>query len=170
MDGPRTPLAVAVLVTALVVQISVLNRLPLPGGTPDLMLLTVVALALVHGSGYGAVAGFCGGLALDLAPPADHAIGRWAFVLTVVGHVAGYARDHVERSAFAPFPVVIGASIGSLFLWSAIGALLGDDRVSAQAVAQVLPSIVLYDLILTPFVVYGVLALARRTDAAGSRR
>ena len=36
--------------------------------------------------------GFAAGLALDLAPPADHLAGRWALALVVVGYVAGRAR------------------------------------------------------------------------------
>lgn len=168
--GPRTLLAAAVVVTALVLQLSVLSRLPLPGATPDLVLLGVVALALVHGPGFGAGTGFAAGLALDLVPPADHAIGRWAFVLTVVGYLAGFGEDEIERSAFAPFLVVAAAAAGSLLLYAGLGALLGDVRVSWQAVARLLPSSVLYDVVLTPFVVSGVIALARRVEADPANR
>ena len=38
------------------------------------------------------------GLVLDLVPPADHEVGRWALVLTLVGYLAGLARDETRRS------------------------------------------------------------------------
>ncbi|CAM5330973.1 hypothetical protein SPURM210S_05625 [Streptomyces purpurascens] len=57
------------------IQVSVLARLHLPGAVPDLMLLTVLGLALVYGHMGGALVGFGAGLLADLAPPADHAAG-----------------------------------------------------------------------------------------------
>ena len=56
---------------------------------PNLCLLVVVAAALTRGPQFAAVLGFGAGLALDLAPPADHIAGRWALALVVVGYVAG---------------------------------------------------------------------------------
>jgi rod shape-determining protein MreD len=93
MPAGRVLFAVVLLVVALAVQVSVLARLPLPGATPDLVLLAVVALALAHGPGFGLVAGFAAGLGSDLVPPADHAVGRWALVLTLARHLACGDRD-----------------------------------------------------------------------------
>ena len=61
----RLVLAVAAILTALLLQVDVVNRLHLPGGHPDLVLLVVVSLALVGGPAYGAVAGFAAGFAAD---------------------------------------------------------------------------------------------------------
>ena len=86
----RIAVCVAVLTTAIAVQLVVMSRLPLPGVAPDLVLVAVVALALTCGSlTTGGVCGFCAGLALDMAPPADHVIGRTALVLCLVGYAAG---------------------------------------------------------------------------------
>ena len=53
------------LVLAVICQLAVVNRAPLPGGAaPDLVLLAVVALAVNTGPLTGMVAGFVGGLAL----------------------------------------------------------------------------------------------------------
>jgi len=83
---------------ALALQVTLFARLPLPGATPDLVLLVVVGLALSHGPAFGLVLGFAAGLASDLVPPADHEIGRWAFVLTLLGYLAGSARDDSRPS------------------------------------------------------------------------
>ena len=81
----RAILSPVLLVTALVLQLSVVNRLPLPGTGPDLVLLTVIALALCGGPAAGAVTGFGAGLALDLAPPGSYLIGGYALVFCVIG-------------------------------------------------------------------------------------
>jgi rod shape-determining protein MreD len=86
----RAILVPAVLIVlALTIQVSVLARLGLPGAAPDLVTVVVVAIALARGPSAGAIAGFGGGLLVDLAPPAAHAAGIWALVGTLVGYAAG---------------------------------------------------------------------------------
>ena len=81
-------LAVA-LFAAVVIQLTVVNRLPLPGATaPDLVLLFVAAIAVNTSPATGAVTGFAGGLALDVAPPAAHYVGEYALVFCLVGYAA----------------------------------------------------------------------------------
>ena len=53
------------------------------------MLFAVVALALTGGPLPGLLTGFLAGLALDVAPPASHAIGQYALVFCVVGYACG---------------------------------------------------------------------------------
>ncbi|CAM5710287.1 hypothetical protein SBADM41S_00948 [Streptomyces badius] len=65
----RTLLVTALVVVALVIQVSVLARLQLPGAVPDLLLLTVLGLAFVYGPVSGSLIGFGAGLLADLAPP-----------------------------------------------------------------------------------------------------
>src|SRR3954469_12754190 len=96
--------AALVMVIALVLQVAVANRLPLPGSvTPDLVLLTVVALALVNGPLVGLVTGFCAGLTADIVPPADHTIGRYALIYCLVGYICGLFTDEMDRSPVTPF-------------------------------------------------------------------
>ena len=88
--SPRTAAGAATLVgTALLVQLTVLNRLPVPVAAPDLVLVTVAAWGLAHGATGGALVGFAAGLGLDLAPPAAHPLGSWALGLTLAGYLAG---------------------------------------------------------------------------------
>ena len=165
MAPSRVVLTVAALVTAVVLQVSVAARLGLPGATPDVVLLVVVGLALAYGPTYGVAVGFAGGLLLDVAPPGLAPMGRWAIVLCLVGYLAGMAADEVDRSAFVPLIVVAVAAAGSALAYAAIGGLIGDTRVTWPAVSEIVPTAVLYDVVLTPFVVTVVLALARRGSA-----
>ncbi len=164
MPPARVLLAALLVLVALAVQVTFLARLPLPGATPDLLLLVVVSLALAHGPGFGLGAGFAAGLAADLVPPADHEVGRWAMVLTLVGYLAGAARGETRRSAFVPLVVVAVAGAASVLLYAGLGALMDDPNITWRAVTDVLPTAVLYDVVLSAFVVPGVLALARRVE------
>ncbi|WP_181802098.1 rod shape-determining protein MreD [Streptomyces shenzhenensis] len=162
----RILLSSALVVVALVIQVSVLARLHLPGAVPDLMLLTVLGLAMVYGHVGGALVGFGAGLLADLAPPADHAAGRYALVLCVVGYFAGLIKPENGRlkSATGPMLVVVAAAIGSTLLYAGVGALVGDTAARHVGMTSLLITAALYDLLLAPFVVPGVMALARRAD------
>lgn len=162
----RIVLTVAAVLTAVLLQVDVVNRLRLPIGHPDLLLLVVVSLGLVGGPAQGAVVGFVAGFVADVLPPADHTIGRLALVYAVVGYLAGLLEDAEERSVLAAVAVVAFGSVTAVFLFSGIGALLGDARVTAGSVGHALTATVLYDVVLAPFIVPLVSGAARRVEPA----
>ncbi|MEU2131057.1 rod shape-determining protein MreD [Streptomyces sp. NPDC018352] len=167
----RILLSTVLVVVALVVQVSVLARLQLPGAVPDLVLLVVLALAFVYGHVSGALIGFGAGLLADLAPPADHAAGRYALVLCLIGYLAGLAKPESGqlKSAMVPMIGVVAAAIGSTLLY----AMVGDTAARHVGLGSLLFTAAVYDLLLAPFVVPLVMAIARRTvndplsDASG---
>jgi rod shape-determining protein MreD len=77
----------AVWLTALVADVGVAPHLAVGGAAPDLLLLSVVAVAARRGARAGAAFGFAAGLGADLfvATP----LGTSALVFTLVGHVLG---------------------------------------------------------------------------------
>ncbi|TXS55149.1 rod shape-determining protein MreD [Streptomyces sp. t39] len=163
----RMLLSTTLVVVALVIQVTVLARLQLPGAVPDLMLLTVLGLAMVYGHVAGALIGFGAGLLADIAPPADHAAGRYALVLCVIGYLAGLIKpDNGQqlRSATGPMAVVVGAAIGSTLLYAGVGALVGDTAARHVGLGNLLFTAAVYDLILAPFTVPLIMWLARRSD------
>ncbi|WAZ21703.1 rod shape-determining protein MreD [Streptomyces cinnabarinus] len=162
----RILLSSSLVVVALVLQVSVLARLHLPGAVPDLLLLTVLGLAMVYGHVGGALIGFGAGLLADLAPPADHAAGRYALVLCVIGYLAGLIKPENGqlKSATGPMVVVVAAALGSTLLYAGVGALVGDTAARHVGLTGLLFTAALYDLLLAPFVVPGIMALARRAD------
>jgi len=162
----RILLAAVLVVVALVVQVTVLARLQLPGAVPDLLLLVVLGIALVWGPVGGCLTGFCAGLLADLAPPSDHAVGRYALVLCLVGYAAGLLRpEHGRlRSVLRPLLLVAGAAVVSTLLYAGVGALVGDTAAAHVGLFGLIGTAVLYDVVLAPFVVPGVMALARRFD------
>lgn len=173
----RMLLSIAFVVIALVIQVSVLARLQLPGAVPDLLLLVVLGLAMVFGHTPGALIGFFAGLLADIAPPADHAVGRYALVLCIIGYAAGLTKPYGEqhRSATVPMLVVAGGAICSTFMYAGVGALVGDTPARQVGLTLLLFTATLYDLLLAPFAVPLIMSLARRTyrdplaaDASGA--
>ncbi|WP_333769533.1 rod shape-determining protein MreD [Streptomyces sp. IBSBF 2435] len=162
----RILLPTVLVVFAMVAQVSVLARLHLPGAVPDLLLLTVLGLAISYGHIAGCLIGFAAGLLADLAPPADHAVGRYAMVLCVIGYVAGLFKPENGRlrTAAGPMLVVIGAAIGTTVLYAGVGSLVGDTAGAHVGLAKLVFTATVYDLLLAPFVVPLVMALARRFD------
>lgn len=161
----RIVMVVVLLAIATVVQTVVLSRIPFPGATPDLVLLVAFSIALVQGPTRGASVCFAAGLLLDVVPPADGAVGRWALAMCVVGWFVGRASDAVEGSTWLPLLVVAGAVVATLVGYAVVGWLIGDQRVTASAISGALPAAVLYDVVFSPFVVLPVMALARRCEA-----
>lgn len=162
----RMLLSASLVVVALVLQVTILARLQLPGAVPDLLLLIVLGLALVYGHTAGAVVGFVAGLLADIAPPADHAVGRYALVLCLIGYAAGLTKPEggQHRSATVPMLVVASAAIGSTLLYAGVGALVGDTPARGAGLRGLLVTATLYDLLLAPFVVPLVMSLARRSE------
>ena len=113
------------------VQVSVLARLPLPGATPDLLLLAVVALALATGRASAWSPASRPGWLADLAPPADHAVGRWALVLCSSATSPGWRR--ARRGARRSYPCSwssLSSAAASVLLYAGLGALIDDPHVT----------------------------------------
>jgi rod shape-determining protein MreD len=161
-------LSAAVLGIALMLQLTVVNRLPLPGGgAPDLVLLTVVALGLCGGPAGGALTGFCAGLALDIAPPGSYLIGQYALVFCLVGYLCGRLRGIANRSALLTIAAAMAAAATGEALSAAVGLAVSNPQVTWSAVRQVLPSSILYDVVLAPFVLYLVVRAVRLIGGLG---
>lgn len=163
MTFTRVLLSAMLVLTAAVLQVTLVNRLPLPGAGPDLVLLVVIGLAVVVGPTAGASIGFGAGLLVDLMPPTATEVGRWALVLCVVGYVAGQIQLDSRRSALIVLSAVAGLAALAALLFAGLGLLFGDPRITGDLVVSTTVSSVLYDLLLAPFVIPGVMALTRRT-------
>lgn len=168
MTPQRFLLGAVTVVTALLLQLTVIGRLPLPGAAPDLVVVLVVAFALAEGPMSGLVTGWAAGLLADGL--ADHQIGRLALAYGLAGYVSGMLKDETERSTLQPFGAVATGAVVALGAYVGVGVLLGDPRVSVWAVARALLTSVPYDVVLTPFVVPLVAGMVHRLDADPLRR
>ena len=168
MTAPRLLLGAVTILTALLLQTTLIARLPLPGVAPDLLLVLVLAFALVEGPLSGLVTGFVAGVCADLV--ADHQLGRLALAYAVAGYAVGLLEEDNERSVFVPFVAVGAGAAVALLVFAGEAVLLGDVRVTFGAVLRGLLSSVPYDVVLTPFVIPVIGALVRRVDLDPLRR
>lgn len=150
-------LALGAAALALVAQVSLFPPLAVLGVVPNLCLLVVVAAGLSRGPGFGMLLGFAAGLALDLAPPADHVAGRWALALVVVGYLAG----RVRRDAVPDLPTVLGTvlvcSVVGTSVFALSGLLLGDLGPGVPDLLRVVLIGAVWDVALSPLVVRPVM-------------
>jgi rod shape-determining protein MreD len=149
----------ALLLLAVVLQVSFFGYFSWGGVVPNLVLLLVVAAALTRGPEVAVVVGFVGGLAADLLPPAEHVAGRWALALVVVGYLAGRVRADAARSTVAMLVTVAASSFVGTSVFALTGIVTGDPATPPLEAVSVIPQAVLYDLLLAPFVLPLVLRL-----------
>jgi rod shape-determining protein MreD len=157
------PVVLGLLVMAAVVlQVALFPLLSVDGVVPNLALLLVVAAALVRGPQFAAVLGFLAGLAVDLAPPADHVAGRWALALVVVGYLAGRVRQDSGSSPVAAVVTVAASSFVGTSVFALSGMLLHDPAAPVAEALRVIPVAVVYDVLVTPLVLPLAMRLLRR--------
>jgi rod shape-determining protein MreD len=137
--------AVALFVAALV-QLAVLTDYS-PFRTPSIVVVTLLSLALLRGSVFGAVAGFATGLLLDSATLGT--LGITSLLLTVAGFWIGRYGETTARDRFhAPYLSVAVVtclySFGQLVLQFVLG-----EPAPAGLVAHGLPLGLLLNLLLT---------------------
>jgi rod shape-determining protein MreD len=155
--GADAAKAGVLLFAAAILQVAILDRIQIVHATPDLLLVTLVGIALLRGSLFGAAGGFFAGLVVDTADLGM--LGLTSLLLTIAGYWIGrYGETTGRDRGHAPFlsvaVVTVLMAVGQLVLHFMIG-----DHVSARLVLldALVPGIVL-NLLLTP----PVYALCRR--------
>ncbi len=154
--------ALGAVLLALVVQVSLFPHLAWHGIVPNLCLLVVVAAALTVEAPFALVLGFTAGLVLDLAPPADHVAGRWALALTIAAFLAARVRPDVRPSALAVVGTVAAASFAATSIFALSGILLDDPAMSVAGLLEVVLVALVWDVLLTPFVLPPLMKLFAR--------
>ena len=139
--------AALLLFVAVLLQVSVLGAYTPLGGSADVVLVTLVAIALLRGSMFGAVAGFGAGLLLDTANLGT--LGFTSLLLTLAGFWTGRYGETTARDRFhAPFTsvavITVLYGLGTL----ALGFVLGQPAPAGAYLAG-LPATVLLNLVLT---------------------
>jgi len=138
-----------VVFVAAVFQVAVFSGWQLLGGLPDVLLVTVVCVALLRGAVAGALAGFAGGLIVDTATLGT--LGITSLLLAVAGHLSGrYGETNGRERTFAPY-----LAVGVIAILVGVGGylvhfLLGDAVSARLALPPVLPSALLDVVIAWP--------------------
>ncbi len=152
MDGVK---AAVLLFVAALLQLAVLTEYR-PFRSASIVLVTLLSIALLRGSVFGAIAGFGTGLLLDTATLGT--LGVTSLLMTVAGFWIGRYGETTARDRFhAPYLSVAVVTVLFAFGQLVLQFVLGEPA-PAGLVLHGLPLALLLNLILT----LPVYALARR--------
>ena len=148
--------AAALLFFTVVVQLSIVANIEIFRGHPNLLLVTVVCVALLRGAIFGAVAGFSAGLLADTG--VFGTLGFTALLLTLAGYWSGRYGETTGRDR-SHAPLLSIAVITFIYQIAALilRYLLGEPA-PANHIFGAIVQTVLLNLILT----IPVYALTRR--------
>ncbi len=167
-EGPLTIAAAkagAIFFLAAILQVTIFASIGILGGSPDLVLVTLVAIALTQGAIFGAFAGFWAGLLLDVATLGT--LGFTSLLLTLAGFWIGRygettGRDRAHAPLLSVAVVTVLYAVGSVVLHF----MIRDPASARVALVDALPASVALNLLLA----FPVFALVRRLFLPAERR
>jgi rod shape-determining protein MreD len=140
----------ALVLLAVILQVSGFSQLTVFEGHADLVVLTVAAVAYYAGSVTGCATGFAAGLLLDLLTGAT--MGASSLVLTAVGYGVGRFRE-VRDPSHGLMPLVVGtvATAGWVVAFAAVSLMLDiGARVSPLVIRDMVLTVLLNALLALP--------------------
>jgi rod shape-determining protein MreD len=145
---PMAALKAAVLLFfAVVLQVTIVGSIGILGGAPDLMLVTLVAVALLNGAVFGAVAGFWAGLLLDVAM--IQTLGFSSLLLTLAGFWTGrYSETTGRDRAHAPHVAVAVVTVLYAVAAVILHFMLGEPASARVALIDALPPEIVLNVLL----------------------
>jgi rod shape-determining protein MreD len=162
--SPAVGIRVALIVfVGAILQVSAFSSVTIGGSGPDVLLVTLVSVALLRGAVTGAVSGFFAGLIVDVATLGT--LGLTALLLTLAGYWAGRYGETTGRSRrHAPILAALAATVFVGLGGYVIRSMLGES-ISPSAVLLALPSALIWNALL----IYPTFALTRRIVGAPER-
>jgi rod shape-determining protein MreD len=146
VDGVK---AAVLLFVAAVAQVSIFSELHVFGAVPDLLLVSLVSLALLRGSVVGAVGGFFAGLLVDTATLGT--MGLTSLVLTLAGYWIGrYGETTGRDRAHAPFLSVAVVTVLYELGLLVVHFVLGESAPAGAVVRSLVPAVVLNLIVTAP--------------------
>jgi len=136
-----------VFFVAVVLQTAIVSAVEPGGGSADLVLVTLTAVALLRGAVFGAFAGFYAGFLLDAANL--ETLGLSSLLLTLAGYWIGRygettGRDRAHAPLLAIAVVTVVYALGSL----GMHYLLGDPVSAWSGLVDALPAQIVLNLAL----------------------
>ncbi len=146
----------AMVIVAVLLEVSVMPYVNVARGIPDLIAPTIVVIALLRGTLVGAVAGFSAGLLVELTAPVG-TLGVMALLYLAVGAWCGrYCEREESASLLAPLVLSVVATLAVQIGYLAFQLLLGNDMPASELVGQVIfPTVALTALLSPPMLLVG---------------
>ena len=142
----------AIIVVALLIQLTLINSITILGLKPDLILVVVVIFSLLKGEKEGTISGFASGLLQDIF--STGLLGINALVKTVIGFTCGILREKIfhEHILFLiPVITFIASFIQSILIFFLLRTF-GIEYNLIWSLKQVALPEALYSSLLSPFI------------------
>lgn len=133
----------SIVFVAALVQVTLIASLDVVGGTADVLLLSLLSIALLRGAVTGAVAGFFGGLLVDIMTL--DTLGVTALLYALACYWTGrYGETTGRDRAHAPLLAVLVFTVAIAFAGFGLHFLLGEEVSARRALFEsLLPSVAL---------------------------
>jgi rod shape-determining protein MreD len=152
----------AIVFVAALLQVTLVASLDVAGGAADVLLLALLSIALLRGAVTGAVAGFFGGLLIDIVTL--DTLGVTALLYALAGYWTGrYGETTGRDRAHAPLLAVLVFTIALAFAGFGLHFLLGEEVSARRALFETLLPTVVLNLIIGGAVFTLVRAVLRRS-------
>lgn len=161
MSTAEAVLTAAIVFVAALLQVTLFATLDFAGGVADVLLLALLSIALLRGAVAGAVAGFCGGLLVDVLTL--DTLGVSALLYSLAGYWTGrYGETTGRDRAHAPLVAVLVATVTIAYAGYGLHFMLGEELSARRALLDtLLPTLVLNLLVARPVFAFCRGALAR---------
>lgn len=127
----------ALVFAAALLQATIFASLDVFGGAPDVLLLTLLGIALLRGTIAGAVAGFAGGLLIDVMTL--DTLGLTALTLALAGYWTGRYGETTGRDRLhAPILSIVVVTILVALLGFFLHFLLAEEVSARRALVEAL--------------------------------
>jgi rod shape-determining protein MreD len=140
----------AIVFVAALLQVTLFSSLDVLGGTADVLLLSLLALALLRGAVVGALAGFFGGILVDVMTL--DTLGVTSLLYALAGYWVGrYGETTGRDRAHAPLLAVLVITLAIAVAGFGLHFLLGEEVSTRRALYEtLLPSLALNLLLGAP--------------------
>jgi len=142
----------AIIVVALLIQLTLINLITVLGLKPDLIMVVVVVFSLLKGEKEGTISGFASGLLQDIF--STGLLGINALAKTVIGFTCGILKEKIfhEHILFMiPVITFIASFMQSILIFLLLRAF-GIEYNLAWSLKQVALPEALYSSLLSPFI------------------
>ena len=148
----RVGMVTLVLVTAAILQTSLLPFLSMSGFRPDLLLLVTIAFALRDGLLSGLRIGFAAGVLVDLLLN-ESPVGLTALVFVGIAYAVGVARPFLAPDSWtAPVILSVTGTLVGVAGYGLLSAVLAEDAIAVGLIVQASLVSAIYALLLAPIV------------------
>ena len=142
----------AIIVVALLIQLTLINSITILGLKPDLIMVVVVVFSLLRGEKEGTISGFASGLLQDIF--STGLLGINALAKTVIGFTCGILKEKIfhEHILFLiPVITFIASFIQSILIFFLLRTF-GIEYNLIWSLKQVALPEALYSSLLSPFI------------------